>query len=675
MARAKSGETVEIGNTRKKRGTPGKGDPPGPGATSTYRWWTPEVKDRRHQMCRQWVDRVMIRHSMRARIHLFNAQMYDDLPALGLGPYSYSRYDMGSSYLRMNLVRAVTNTYTSMVMKNKPKTRILTNDGDWALKKMAKGLQRWIEGRTEEIELYDKVSDPVCLDSGCFGTGLPMVYNPWPQDPELFDVCVKRIFPWELLTDDAEAQDPQRLRSAAYREWIDRSQLAEMYPEHRAYIMSAVPKASERFTTWDATVDTASDLVTVYTQWHLPSSPLAEDGLCVVWVDSKVLDEREWTSQRFPWVALHRDPATIGLWGVSIPHELRGLQTYINQALLDIEECQHMYGKPHWMVPRGAMPDTSALDDDIGSIVLYDGMQPPTVYTPTVMPPEVYSMLSTAWQRGFDLIGVSQSRGEGEAAPGLSGSGASIRAWNEVGDGRMYKPSSNYESMHLQVFDRMVDLARDIAKEKPDYASGYRGKKYVSIVKFADVDPGKNRYYIAKYPESRLSKNPAQRFAQLQEMFNAKVIQPDEFRELLEFPDIEADDNLMLAPRRIARMLVDRFLEADDPTADGVMMYPQPEWPLDTIMQFMALAYANATTDEAPEGNLQLFRQFSTLVDALKKRMAGPDPNAPPPAAGPPPPGALPAGPPPPNAPIPQQFKPGTLAPNGAPPAPPPQMR
>ena len=523
----------------------------------------------------------------------------------------------------MNGIRAVTNTYSASIVASSPKPRFLTDDGSWDLKKRAKGLQRWTEGKFDELKLYDAVSHPMCIDSAVFGTGLARVFRKHRQSDEHMDVGVKRVFPWEVLTDDAESQELPRMRALAQRSWYDRSELACMYPKHADYIMRHAPKQGPQFTAFDWAVDTAADLVRVYELWHLPSAIDADDGLYCVCVEGMVIHEEKYTRDRFPFVFLWRDKPTMGMWGVSIPHELRGMQTHINQSLLDIEECLQLYGKPKWIIAAGSVPK-NILDDDIDSIVEFSGPVPPQTYTPSVMPAETYAFLWQTWQKMFDMIGVSQAGSEGETPEGLSGSGASIRAWNDVRSGRLFKPSKNFEEAHLEIADLMIDEARAIAEIRPDYASAWRGKRYVQVIKFLDVDPGEDKFWLTAWPESRLSKAPAQRLAQLQELLNSQTIGQEEFRELLDFPDLAAEDSLHNAGRNLARMLIDRFLDAEDPEKPGVFMYPDPTWPLPTIAQMMTMALTLATIDEAPEGNLRLLRQFLQMVSQM---------TAPPPAA------------------------------------------
>lgn len=608
----------------------------------------------------RWATRVINRQALRHRMMLLSAVLYEDMPSLGLGPMQYAVYDAGSERLRMNLVKAVTDTYVSIIARNKPKPQALTDDGDWSLRKKAKGLTRWWEGKSAELDLYRDVSDPACLFSGVFGLGAAKVYREWPQKQELWDVGVEHVYPWELLADDAEWQKPKRARTLCHRKTYDRLVLAEMFPKCREYIIHHAPRMSPMATASDWTIDTTADLVAVFEFWHLPAYPGADDGLHVICVEGETLFEERWDRMRFPFAWCYRTRPTMGLWGTSITHELRGLQVDINTTLLDMQECLRLYGKPRIIAPAGSF-EKDAWDDDVDSILEFTGQTPPTLYTPQVMPPEQYVFLQQKWARGFELIGVSQESSQGQVPEGLSGSGASIRAWNDVQDGRLYKPSSNFEDFHMQLADLMIDEGRAIAEVRPDYASTWRGKTYVEVVRFRDVDPGKDKFYLQTYPVSRLSKSPAMRLAQLQELFNSKVIDADAFRALLEFPDLESEDTLATAMRELTDKMIDRFLEADDPDAPGVFLYPEPEFNLAYMKGRMQLALHRAVLDNAPEGNCRLIRNYIGLCDKMQAQAQA---ALAPPAGAPGAPGGLPAGPPPPNV---AQFPPGTLSPMAGP--------
>ena len=629
------------------------------GKATSLRWYDPEFAgDRtRAEACIRWIRRISTRTEMRERICLLNAVHYDDFPALGLGPYAYASFDAGSEQLKLNLIKAVTDTYVSLIARSKPKPQALTSDGEWSLKKKAKGLTRWWEGKAADCSLYQDVSDPACLQSAVYGLGLAKVYREYPNLPKMMDVGVELTFPWELRADDAEWQTPKKARNLGQRKVYDRTVLAEMFPSEKSWILKNAPRLSQEQGSMELGADSASDLVPVYELWHLESYPGCGDGLHVIMVEGKTLYEGTWDRPRFPFALLYRTRPTQGLWGMSIPHEIRGLQIDINQTLVDMQECLRLYGKPRLIAPSGSI-DPNMWSDETDEYVFYNGQQPPIVYSPQVMPPEQYNFLLTKWQKGFEVVGVSQEASQGQIPEGLSGSGASIRAWNDVQDGRMYKPSQNFEDFHMQIAELMIDEARDIAKVRKDYCSVYRGKTYVQLVNFRDVDPGKDAYYLRTYPVSRLSNSPAQRLAQLQELFNAKVIDAEAFREMLEFPDLEAEDNLMNSPRELAEKLIDRFLEADDPDDPDIFVYPEPEWPLAQMKLRFQYAEIRARLDDAPEGNCRLLRNFMALCDQAQAKAQA---ALAPPAPGP---GALPPGPPPPNV---ASLPPGTLSPQAGP--------
>lgn len=623
-------------------------------SANSLAWWGKEIgspRERADTLFR-WLNRVNQRQKVRQQMHLFNACMYEDFPAMGLGPYQYATPDMSSERLRMNLCRAVVNAYVARISRSKPKPQCLTSDGDWVLRKRAEGMTRWWEGKQEDAQIYRNVSQPCVRDTGIFGMGCAKVYREWPDREDLWDVGVERIFPWEIACDDAEAQNVGNLLTLSHQKWIDRAKLKEMFPSHKDTIRSADRAQDEDYSLgFEISYDSAADLVQVTEAWRLPSTPDGNDGLHVWAIRGDILFAEKWKRSRFPIPKLYRAQPTFGIWATSICQELRGMQLNINQSLRDIEEAQRLYAKPRWMVQAGSV-NKAHLDDDLESIVEFQGNVMPQVYSPQAMPPEVYQFLWQVWQKGFEQVGLSQASSHGNLPPGISGSGASIRAWNDVEDGAQYEPSSLYEDWHMEMASLMFDEARSIAEVKPEYASTFRGKTYVEIVKFKDVDPGADNYWLRTYPMSRLASHPGQRLAQIQELYNSKLINEEDALEMLDWPDVENLLGRKNATRKLAQKLITRFLEAKDPDAPGVFLIPEDEWPLGALHEEMMFAEVQARIDDAPEGNCRLMRNFMTLCEEkLTARAAKEAANAPPPGMPPPGDAGMPPGMPPPGMP------------------------
>ena len=69
--------------------------------------------------------------------------------------------------------------------------------------------------------------------------------------------------------------------------------------------------------------------------------------------------------------------------------------------------------------------------------------------------------------------------------------------------------------------------------------------------------------------------------------------------------------------RELTDKWIDRFLEADDPDAPDVFLYPEPEFNLAYMKGRMQLALHRAVLDGVPEGNARLVRQFIGLCDKM----------------------------------------------------------
>lgn len=599
-------------------------DDAGPNFQLDKPWWRDREKPGRSMLA--MLNSLKQRQAARRKLFLFHAQLYADLPTLGLGPYAYGLFDdmAESDSLRLNLVKAVVDTYVSTISQSNPKPMALSDNGGHSEKKKAKGITRWWEAKCEEAEWRSNVSNPCLRDSGCYGTGLVKVGIENEGDEERADVFAERVFPWEITVDDAEFQNPVWGRTIYHQKWYSRDQLYEMYPRKRREIRDTARYSGERdLDTWPSQYPLTTDLVCVTEGFHKKSGPKAQDGIRVLALPSgEVLGVERWNDDEFPIVALWRATPNVGYWGTSIPYELRGLQLSINETLEDIKEALRTVGRPKWMVSVGSDVLDDAIDDDIGTIMRYAGTTPPTVYTPQVIPPDAYKFLWDKWSKGFELIGFSQARSGGMLPPGLTGSGASIRAWNEVEGGRAYEASKLWEEWHVKWGKRSIDVARRVAKIRPDYASKLRSTKkgFAEVIRFADYDL--DEYSVTLYPVSKLSMLPSQRLAQVDDWFAKGIIDMQEYRALLDFPDLQAEETLLNSPRVLTDKLIERYREADDPNKPNLFIYPEPEWDLEFMRARFQYASVLAFVEEDPEENQELLHRFIACIDRLLNQKA-----------------------------------------------------
>jgi hypothetical protein len=93
------------------------------------------------------------------------------------------------------------------------------------------------------------------------------------------------------------------------------------------------------------------------------------------------------------------------------------------------------------------------------------------------------------------------------------------------------------------------------------------------------------------------------------------------------------------------------MLDAEDPYAEGVYVYPEPVMDLALCVRLASLHYLRGTLDGCPQENLDLLMEFVTDAQEEIEKAKGPPPppmDAPPPDGAPPP---EPPMPPPPGMP------------------------
>lgn len=610
---------------------------------------------------RKLEQRQQIRHRM-ARLH---ATLYADMPVRGLGPFAYTQVDAEPDSARLNAIKAVTDTWVAAIVKNIPDVTTLTRKGDWALKRRAEGLNMWLEATSEEQGIASDLTPFVYRGAGVFGTCFAKVYEDvpggingahWDEAKVGIDVA----FQHEITVDEAEAQNPRNLRSIFHSKWYDVDVLCDMFPDKKSEILDA-PRGADGYGSatsgWD---DDATNQILVTEGWHLRSSRTANDGRRAIALPNVTLARVPYELDRFPFAAARRAKAPMGLWGIGIPQELKGIQTSINEIMLSYEEAMIFFARPKWMIPRGAGVERAHLDDRIGTQIEFDGPVAPVMYVPNVvMPGDVMQMLQLLWAKAFEQPGVNQLLASGQVPAGLK-SGDAIDTYNDTGAARGIESMKLSEQFQVDLAMLRIESARVIAKHNPKFASEFVGKRATELVYFKDVDPDRDRFRLSAHAISSLPASVEGKLDRLDRMFDRGLIDMQTYRVLLDFPDLEKESSRANAPYEVVDCILSAIYEADDPSevALSARNAPDPNWPLEWMRARVQFAAAEAFVDNAPDNVLDAVNQYIDLLDAaLKSAKAGAmPPPAPPPAPMPPmgpaapaPPPAMGAGPPPPN--------------------------
>lgn len=595
-------------------------------------------------MCDQ-VRSLEQRQKARHRRDRLHATLYSDMPVRGLGPFAYTMIDEEPECARLNLIKAVTDTWVAAMVKTTPRPQTLAERGNWDLRRKGEGINMWIDGMYDTLEIPNTICPFILRGAGIFGTAFVKVFEDVPGGAkgewDEAQVGLDVVFQHQITVDLAESQCPRNLRSMYIRQWYDVDVLCDMFPKSKSQIRDAPRQAIGG----DGYLqDSESNLIEVCEGYHLRSSRSAKDGVRAIGIPKCTLARVPYDLDRFPVARMRRADAPFGIFGIGIPQELRGSQTTINEIMLAYEEATIFFARPKWMVPRGSSVERAHLDDRIGSVVEFDGPVAPVMYVPNVvMPGDVMQTLQMVWSRGFEQTGTNEILASGQVPAGLK-SGEAIERYNDTGAARGLEPVKLYEQFHCDLATLMIESGRVIAKKNPKFASTYSGKKRTQLVYFAKVDSPDRELRLRVHPVSSLSSSISGKMEDLDNLLARGVIDQNTYKKVIGWADVEDLESLFGAPFEIIDKVLADMYEADDPmsVALDARNVPDPNWPLEYMKVQAILAAARAFVDNAPLELLDAINAYVDLIDAhMPKPPAAPAMGAP---AQPPmmPPGARP---------------------------------
>lgn len=603
-------------------------------------WWNAD-EERAHERVFEKVRALEEVNKAVHQMNLANARLYSNTDMLGLDwTIDAGSYDRRSlARVTENVIQSVCDTTTSMIAKNRPRAKFLTDGGDFSTQQRARQLDRFTEGLFQWSDIYHK-GPKVFRDSTVFGTGAFKVVDT-DGHPD-----VERVIIDEIIVDELECRSAPP-RQLFQRKFVDREVLKELYPDHA----DAIDNAHRDTRKYTSTRRIDSHQVVVVEAWHLPSSRGAGDGRTAICVDGVTLKWAPYTKDDFPFVFLRWSEPLCGFYGQGLAEQLCGIQLRINKLNRFIERCHDLVAAPRVFVELGSKVNRDHFTNEIGSFVYYRG-RPPTIVTPQAVGAEIYAYKEQLKRSAFEFAGVSQLSAQSKKPGGLE-SAVALREFNDIETQRFAIQAQAYEQAFISVAYKMIDLARELYGKGQKFKSVFSAGSFTQSIDWNDVDLDEDRFVITVEAASIMSRTPAGRLQAVIELAQAGVIDTDESRRLLGHPDIEHSRSLYNA----AIEYIERVIEQIN---RGVYVPPEPFENLQLSLKRIQLAYLKACELGAPEDIRELYRQRLEQTQFLLKP---PAPPSAPMTTGAPPPEAMGGG----------AMPPPGMAPPGMTPAMPPQ--
>lgn len=576
-----------------------------------YQWWKARSSEQRGSQMLTTASFLKEGQQGRFRQAAIFARLYGNVSLFNFVGSNFNKLDsqnnLPSDRPTFNLVQSAADTLVSRISQNRPSPVFLTDNSDYKERNLSKKLNNFIQGEFYSTKAYEE-GTVALRDAEVLGTGCLKIFRT-PDDK----VGLERTLITELLVDqnDAIYGKPRTLYQVKL---IDREVLGEQFGNGK--VVDSAARA-----TVDNSADSAksvSDMVMVVEAWHLPSGKDAGDGRHMISCSSGVLIDEEYKKDKFPFVFLHYSPRLLGFWAQGLAEQLMGTQLEINSLLYTITKAIKLVGVPRVFVENGSKVVKAAFNNDIGSIITFQGTKP-SYEVAQCVPQELYAQLQRLIDYGYQQCGVSSMQASAQKPAGLN-SGEAIRSYDDISSDRFNTLSRRYDNFYIDLAYQVIDLAKDICEETGKYSTVYPNKNGVKEIDLTKADLIKDTFVIQCFNMSSLPRDPAGRMQKITEMIQSGMVTIKEGRRLLDYPDLQQVETLANASEeRIFQIL-------DDIVNEGKYVAPDPFMNLalaeELVVQYINL-YVGAKLEE---DRAEMLRTFFTQIKDAQAAIAPPAP-------------------------------------------------
>lgn len=516
---------------------------------------------------------------------------------------------VGNANISLNVVASAIDTLCAKISKNKPRPSFVTSGGDYTQRRMTKRLDKFMRGVFYETKIHN-VAQEVFRDACVFGTGILHVF--WNSSKRLE---VERVIPEEIYVDENDALY-QKPTSMFRRKLVSRAVLCDAFPDKAEGIMSLGP-ASERINGPRPT-----DMVEVWEGWHKPSMHAEDGGRHVIVVENGCVLLDEDMKHGLPFIILRAKSRVAGFWGKGDAETLTGLQLELNRLIRSITEQLRRKGRGRTFVPMGSKVEPAHLTNGFGDIIKYAGGVPPTVDNGSVISQDEFAQVDRIYSRAMEEVGVSMLSVAGKKPPGVDAAVA-LREYSEIESERFALRHLAWEQFFLDFSELAICMCEEAATT--GYTVKVPGRRRAESVDFKDINLKRDSYVIQMFPVSSLPQTPAARYQRVKEMQADGFLSPPAARALLDFPDIEAEEQLGNAAIDDANATIAMILEEDTPKQPELEPYQDYQ----LLLERATSAFLSARHQKCEEERLEMLR---ILIDEVSARVA--ELQAPPPMPG-----------------------------------------
>lgn len=573
-----------------------------------FAWWSPEVDDfDRHSILNSNFDTVKRSQHTRWMNAVNYDSLYDGMDYRNMAG-TQAMFDRRPRMppISFNAVRVVGDTLLSKLVQAETKVTFLTDGGDWAERKKAELLDRFVFGEFYRLSIYE-LSTTSRHDSIRQGNGYIFFSH------ENGQVTAERVHPLEVYVDMNEtfAGPPRQL----FREKFLTKEVALALwgtdDEKREMINSAKIVGDTQYHYFTAHV---GEMIRVVEAWHLPSGPDANDGLHMIVLDSGTLFKEEWKRDCFPCAVFRLYPRSRGFYAQGLVERQLELQLTLNKLIRRKHACIHLLSAPYFLIEAGSRVVKQHFNTDIGNFIEYLGVKPELVINKAVstdLDAAIPQILS--WM--FQDAGINELEAAGVKPEGLD-SAPAIERFSDTSGIRHTPVLKENERFFMQCAERILEEVRDVARKNGGkYETFGHFKDHAEVLNWADLDLEKEAYVMKMANMNTLPQTPSGRVNEVIRLSNAGVLTPVQAVRALESPDITAITGDITAPEEDIEWTIYQMTKPKG----ARYMPPEPFQDLEEGLIKIGHAYLKERDAGAPEPILRNLRRWMADADRAIK--------------------------------------------------------
>ena len=505
-------------------------------------WWHCEraEDDRDSKVHEVLFDHVRVVEDNQYQIHkqnLRNAKLYCNRVLEGLDWGTHTERTTTYAPISLtaeNLTASVVDTVTALIGKNRPKPTPVVRDADFNVEILGRQLDRYLYGMFKRLKVYEKTIQ--VFNDACWAA-----IGALKIDIDDDEIYCERVNPDEIIVDQQEAYncDPIQLHQ---RKLVPKVVMLQAYPDRAMEIEMATTRHTGNYTSYRS--PNAGSMV-VIESWKLPAN--GEPGRHVICSEGVTFLDEEYERKTFPFVFFRWSKLPTGFYGRPLVEEVTPFQLRLNKLNIDISHAQNMMCQPRIFMDRGSRVVKEQLDGQPFRVITYQGKPPEAITWPAVAP-EIYSERERIIQAAYRYAGVSEYAAQGALPESVRlDSSKALREHSKRDDGRFARQAIRYENLHLEVAEHILELSAELYKRKTNSRVQFAQRGLIEEIEWKQVEKlvTTNQFILQIEASSLLNMTPAAREDILQQWAQQGIVSPQEYRHLLNNPDLEEQQDLL----------------------------------------------------------------------------------------------------------------------------------